>query len=375
MPPRHEKRPSGGFPPKGLVPDHPIHLSPPTLAGDEKKEGSGNSPRSLSPVDWHWAPKSARRASLAASSPTSRRPARTIRLLFRLRDGAGRDVAIRGISGETSSPGSPASADARSPNLGGPTPLRTVPSFLFPLGRHRGFLAHDRWPRVTGLVSYPSRCFFLFLSRTTPFPVGLPMFRTLSPAPWSSPFAPAPSIFGRTHSAMVGSLFLHPVAIPGQFPRPFASSSDRRISAFSTTLAHSSNGPVSFRPTVFAPLSFVQPFGLSARDSASRLVAWRAIPFDFRIRSPHRSPPDFLFVFRGKARPSPPEAGDIGLGLAAVSQNECTTQFPRGRERQFVPTVCRTCVRSLSQARSKPCSSFPRSFLSKINAPCEASVM
>lgn len=174
---------------------------------------------------------------------------------------------------------------------------------------------------------------FRFLSRTTPFPVGLPMARTLSPTPWSSPFAPATSIPGGTHSAMVGSLF----SPPGCDSRAISAAlrfvqrpQDLTFPPHWLTVAtvRSRSDRLCSRPC--------PSFNRSDFQRVTRLrdwLLWRVIRFDFRIRLPPRSPPDFLFVVCGKARPFPPEAGDIGLGLAlmkyhAVSEGPGTPVRP-----------------------------------------------
>lgn len=116
-------------------------------------------------------------------------------------------VATTGLSGETSwpDPRTPAGAPVSGPQVGvsaeNGLPFRLACPRTAPLPR----MACGRWPRTTGLVSYPSRC-IPFLRRTIPFP---------APPADSDLIAPPavialPGAFRRAASVRDGRLPFHP---------------------------------------------------------------------------------------------------------------------------------------------------------------------
>jgi len=158
-----------------------------------------------------------------------------------------------------------------------------------------GFSGHGRWPCATGLASYPS-C-YLCLSGGRPRFRDLPRFGSYRAAAVIAGL-PAPSSRS-AHSAMVRSLFTirlrHRIdAAAVLFVR------SKPPECGSTTLAHSSNGPVPAGPTVFAPGSKtsgsmgVTRIAVGLLDRATCCV---------RVANRSRSPPGFLVVFAGRNDP------------------------------------------------------------------------
>jgi len=155
------------------------------------------------PDHWHLAPSFTRRVSLAVSFPTLRWFAWTLAIHFGpaaepASNVSTADVRVRLLSPEFT----------HLPVRFARTRFRCVWERVHlrhfrKVGTGLLFAGHGRWPRATGLVSYPSSCVFL-LSWTTPFSVP-PAVRILLVTAVIAGL-PAPS-YRFTQSAVVHSLF------------------------------------------------------------------------------------------------------------------------------------------------------------------------
>lgn len=203
-------------------------------------------------------------------------------------------VTTTDFSGEASQPGTRTPAGVLFPD-----PVRTTlsiaPSVPFPQGRHRSSRT-GRWPRATGLASYPSCC-ICHLRRTRPF--SAPPARSDLIAFLQSP--PASRCLPQVaQSAAIRSFF--PSRLRHRYVLAAVVVTSQTAGLRITTLAHSSNNR-SWRPTVFAPASkTMEGWGIT------RLRSWfvHLVPLVCRITKRGRSPPGFLVVdVREEERPSP----------------------------------------------------------------------
>jgi len=182
--------------------------------------------RPTPPVELRWLPVPRRRAGHARTSsqdfPAPRRSRPTVSPPPACR--------VRRLS-----PGSGCLPASLAPTVGG-FRAENDGLLLFSQGRHRTFTAVDRLPRVTGLVSYPSRC--LFSQADDPVPRCLPHFGPYRPTPGHRRF-PGASL-QKAGSFRDGRIpFSPPGCDAGRIPRPLFRPRSR--DPLSTTLAHSSN--------------------------------------------------------------------------------------------------------------------------------------